>query len=48
MWLVRHGERVDDVAADWALTAARAFDPPLTETGATQAFKTGAACRVLS
>jgi broad specificity phosphatase PhoE len=41
VWLVRHGERVDDVVADWVATAARPFDPPLTEVGATQAFKTG-------
>lgn len=39
--LVRHGERIDDVQADWIASAERPFDPPLTEQGALQAFRTG-------
>lgn len=45
LYLVRHGERIDEVASDWEEiaqnTGERIFDPPLTERGQLQAIQTG-------
>jgi len=41
LWIVRHGERIDDVDHQWVETTARPFDPPLTKKGEEQALKTG-------
>ena len=45
LFIVRHGERQDEVEEDWEATAQktgeRIFDPPLTETGNLQAVRTG-------
>lgn len=38
---VRHGERSDDAIPGWEKTAARPWDPPLTEKGFQQAFNVG-------
>lgn len=49
LFIVRHGERADDVAradgaaAEWKKTAERPHDPPLTERGRKQARATGEA-----
>ena len=40
-WIVRHGERTDQVDPEWLETAVRPFDPPLTLKGCEQAFCTG-------
>lgn len=37
IWLVRHGNRQDFVEPDWCKTAARPFDPSLSEDGIIQA-----------
>ena len=39
--VVRHGERLDNVDYTWTETAARPYDPPLTEKGVEQARDTG-------
>jgi broad specificity phosphatase PhoE len=41
LWLVRHGERRDEVDPDWAARADRPYDPPLTDRGRRQAELTG-------
>lgn len=41
LYLVRHGERRDDVDPAWAATAERPHDPPLTDEGRRQARLTG-------
>jgi len=41
IWIIRHGERIDDVDADWVDTAEFIYDPPLTERGHKQARLTG-------
>eukprot|EP00193_Tetraselmis_chui_P012406 CAMPEP_0177783052 /NCGR_PEP_ID=MMETSP0491_2-20121128/18863_1 /TAXON_ID=63592 /ORGANISM="Tetraselmis chuii, Strain PLY429" /LENGTH=268 /DNA_ID=CAMNT_0019303529 /DNA_START=109 /DNA_END=911 /DNA_ORIENTATION=+ len=41
--IVRHGERFDYVNRDWIPTSNRPWDPPLTETGKSQALQAGAA-----
>src|SRR5690242_17193915 len=40
LWIIRHGERVDDVQPLWAKSAERPFDPPLTQEGHRQAQET--------
>jgi broad specificity phosphatase PhoE len=37
VWLVRHAHRLDFARPDWFLTAARRYDPPLSEEGIIQA-----------
>ena len=39
--VIRHGERLDCVDYTWAETAARPYDPPLTEKGVEQARDAG-------
>lgn len=41
LWLVRHGERRDEVDPTWADTAERPHDPPLTDRGRRQAERVG-------
>jgi broad specificity phosphatase PhoE len=41
LWLVRHGERRDEVDPEWAEDAERPHDPPLTAHGRWQAERTG-------
>ncbi|KAJ5073391.1 phosphoglycerate mutase family protein [Anaeramoeba ignava] len=41
IWIIRHGERIDDVDENWEKTAKNKYDPTLTENGKQQAFKTG-------
>jgi broad specificity phosphatase PhoE len=41
IWLVRHGNRQDFVDPDWALTAPRPHDTPLSPDGLEQARDTG-------
>eukprot|EP00243_Klebsormidium_subtile_P009836 TRINITY_DN504_c0_g1_i1.p1 TRINITY_DN504_c0_g1~~TRINITY_DN504_c0_g1_i1.p1 ORF type:complete len:353 (+),score=47.91 TRINITY_DN504_c0_g1_i1:32-1090(+) len=41
MFVVRHGERSDDAIPGWEKTAARPWDPPLTEKGFQQAYNVG-------
>eukprot|EP00959_Pyramimonas_sp_CCMP1952_P345164 7228558-Pyramimonas_sp.AAC.2 len=45
MWVVRHGERIDETAkaAEWLSQTpkSRRFDPPLTEEGGRQATAAG-------
>lgn len=37
IWLLRHGERLDTIDSNWKKTAARPFDPPLSEQGQREA-----------
>jgi broad specificity phosphatase PhoE len=41
LYVLRHGERVDDVNPRWGESAARVHDPPLTPAGVRQARATG-------
>ncbi|KAJ3172492.1 hypothetical protein HDU88_005820 [Geranomyces variabilis] len=41
VYLVRHGERIDQVDPSWAATAKNPFDPPLTDLGIEQGKRTG-------
>ncbi|KAL2612679.1 hypothetical protein R1flu_024371 [Riccia fluitans] len=41
LFVMRHGERMDDADEVWAETAPRPWDPPLTEKGKYQAFVVG-------
>lgn len=41
LWLVRHGERRDEVDPKWAKNANRPYDPPLTDHGRWQAERIG-------
>ncbi|CAI4232202.1 unnamed protein product [Auanema sp. JU1783] len=41
IWLVRHGERIDNINPDWKTTAKRWDDPPLSERGVVQAGEVG-------
>ncbi|KAJ3160899.1 hypothetical protein HDU86_008261 [Geranomyces michiganensis] len=41
VYLVRHGERIDQVDPSWAETAKHPFDPPLTDLGIEQGKRTG-------
>lgn len=41
VFLVRHGERVDEVEPGWARTAPNIYDPPLTARGRAQAYCAG-------
>ncbi|KAI1706000.1 histidine phosphatase superfamily (branch 1) domain-containing protein [Ditylenchus destructor] len=45
VWVVRHGERIDNVDLNWAKTAPRGAwdDPPITARGLKQAHETGIA-----
>ena len=45
--VIRHGERQDHVSPQWAATAARAHDSPLSRRGAAQARAAGGALRPL-
>ena len=37
LYVIRHGERLDNVDYDWKRTAERPYDPPLTDTGVEEA-----------
>ena len=37
LFIIRHGERLDNVDFRWLRSAARPYDPPLTEKGKEQA-----------
>lgn len=41
VWIVRHGSRKDFEDPEWHRTAARPYDPPLSEEGRRQAQETG-------
>jgi broad specificity phosphatase PhoE len=41
VWIARHGNRLDFVNPGWFNTAARPYDPPLSEDGVIQAQKLG-------
>ena len=41
LYVVRHGQRRDSVDPDWAATADRVHDPPLTELGRWAAWRVG-------
>ena len=41
IFIIRHGERLDNVDYEWELTAERPYDPPLTDDGTKQAFDAG-------
>ncbi|KAJ4973566.1 hypothetical protein NE237_006740 [Protea cynaroides] len=43
--VLRHGDRIDHADPSWALTAARPWDPYLTEGGRMRAFSTGRTLR---
>jgi hypothetical protein len=36
MWVMRHGEKLDDVDDSWAAQAERPYDPPITDKGKAQ------------
>ena len=37
LYVIRHGERLDNVDYEWERTAERPYDPPLTDTGVEEA-----------
>src|SRR5687767_485984 len=39
-YIIRHGERIDQIDPTWASTSKYPFDPPLTDLGIRQARKT--------
>lgn len=41
MFIIRHGERLDNVDWTWVRTAERPYDPPLTEDGEEEASSAG-------
>ena len=41
VWIARHGNRLDFVNPEWFNTAARPYDPPLSEDGFVQAAELG-------
>ena len=41
LFVVRHGERLDNVDYSWLDTADRPYDPPITEEGVTEAKSAG-------
>jgi broad specificity phosphatase PhoE len=41
MWVMRHGEREDEVNENWERVSDRPFDPPLTGRGRAQAYESG-------
>ncbi len=41
VWIARHGNRLDFVNPEWFNTAARRYDPPLSEDGLVQATELG-------
>ncbi|KND05032.1 uncharacterized protein SPPG_00712 [Spizellomyces punctatus DAOM BR117] len=41
VYVVRHGERIDQIDPSWSNTAPEPYDPPLTELGVAQAQRTG-------
>ncbi len=48
LWIVRHGERIDDVEPTWIRNnQVRCYDPPLTDIGLDQASKAGKRLRSL-
>eukprot|EP01065_Artemidia_motanka_P044840 TRINITY_DN6443_c0_g1_i3.p1 TRINITY_DN6443_c0_g1~~TRINITY_DN6443_c0_g1_i3.p1 ORF type:complete len:199 (+),score=21.68 TRINITY_DN6443_c0_g1_i3:63-659(+) len=47
LFIMRHGERQDDVDPSWIKSAGRPYDPPLTEPGIAAARKVGAELALL-
>lgn len=43
--VMRHGERIDNFVPSWTSTAARPWDPPLTQPGQVRAFQIGQSIR---
>ena len=41
VFIIRHGERLDNVDYDWVRWAERPYDPPLTDDGAKEASEAG-------
>ena len=41
LFIVRHGERLDNVDYSWVDTAERPYDPPITQTGVAEAKSAG-------
>ena len=41
VFIIRHGERLDNVDYDWVMTAERPYDPPLTDEGTREALEAG-------
>lgn len=41
IFIIRHGERLDNVDYEWVMKAERPYDPPLTEDGTREALMAG-------
>ena len=41
IFIIRHGERLDNVDYEWVMKAERPYDPPLTEDGTREALVAG-------
>ena len=41
VFIIRHGERLDNVDYEWVRRAERPYDPPLTEDGLREAREAG-------
>ena len=41
IFIIRHGERLDNVDYGWVMKAERPYDPPLTEDGTREALVAG-------
>ena len=41
VFIIRHGERLDNVDYDWVRWAERPYDPPLTDDGVKEASEAG-------
>ena len=41
VFVMRHGDRLDNFDRHWAETAARPWDPPVSQNGLVRAFQTG-------
>ena len=41
IFIIRHGERLDNVDYEWVMKAERPYDPPLTEDGSREALVAG-------
>ncbi|KAL0714879.1 hypothetical protein Bca4012_021858 [Brassica carinata] len=48
VFVMRHGDRLDNFEPDWAKTASRPWDPPLFQNGVVRAFRTGQRIRTQS
>ena len=41
IFVIRHGERLDNIDYEWVRRAERPYDPPLTEDGIREAIEAG-------